>query len=87
MSKRKSPEIQRFSISGDYNKSLFRGRWRIRTAVDGFADRCLTTRPTDPKGGCKDNQKSVSQTTHLRISFYSISIEFRNTIIYYMQFM
>ena len=24
-----------------------RGRWRIRTAVRGFADRCLATRPTD----------------------------------------
>src|SRR5690606_39631134 len=23
------------------------GRWRIRTAVHGFADRCLTPRPTD----------------------------------------
>ncbi len=26
---------------------LIGGRWRIRTAVDGFADRCLATRPTD----------------------------------------
>ena len=23
------------------------GQWRIRTAVHGFADRCLATRPTD----------------------------------------
>lgn len=26
----------------------FRGLWRIRTAVDGFADHCLATRPRDP---------------------------------------
>ena len=24
------------------------GSWRIRTAVNGFADRCLTTRPRNP---------------------------------------
>lgn len=28
--------------------NLLRGLWRIRTAVDGFADRCLATRPRDP---------------------------------------
>ena len=28
-------------------KTPFRGRWRIRTAVQGFADLCLATRPTD----------------------------------------
>ena len=27
---------------------LLRGLWRIRTAVDGFADHCLATRPRDP---------------------------------------
>lgn len=30
-----------------YEVSCYGGRWRIRTAVDGFADRCLATRPTD----------------------------------------
>ena len=32
-----------FNITGLF----LRGRWRIRTAVHGFADRCLATRPTD----------------------------------------
>ena len=27
--------------------SAFRGLWRIRTAVHGFADHCLATRPRD----------------------------------------
>ena len=26
-------------------QNVIRGFWRIRTAVDGFADRCLATRP------------------------------------------
>jgi hypothetical protein len=28
-----------------FNSTAFRGSERIRTAVDGFADRCLATRP------------------------------------------
>ena len=27
------------------SQKAFRGTWRIRTAVNGFADRCLATRP------------------------------------------
>lgn len=36
-------------------KNAFGGRERIRTAVQGFADLCLTTRPRDPfiKQDCK----------------------------------
>ncbi len=43
----------RVNIQNKKRQSVFRlpfligGRWRIRTAVDGFADRCLATRPTD----------------------------------------
>ncbi len=29
--------------------SFFRGAWRIRTAVDGFADRCLSRSSTAPQ--------------------------------------
>ena len=29
----------------------FRGPWRIRTAVRGFADRCLATRPRNLNSG------------------------------------
>jgi hypothetical protein len=38
-----------------YNKSG--GRERIRTAVGGFADLCLATRPLDPvfQSGCKNS--------------------------------
>ena len=37
---KKDPLIIKESLAGG-------GQWRIRTAVHGFADRCLTTRPTD----------------------------------------
>jgi hypothetical protein len=47
--------FQRSKLASDENKKslalraqgFYWGRWRIRTAVNGFADRYLTTRLTD----------------------------------------
>ena len=39
------------------DSASFRGTWRIRTAVYGFADRCLATRPKYHSiSECKDNR-------------------------------
>lgn len=38
-------------------RSFVRGRERIRTAVRGFADLCLTARPPDLVCGCKYKDK------------------------------
>ena len=45
----KSDSLKNYRIFGH------RGSWRIRTAVDGFADRCLTARPRNLFCGCKVN--------------------------------
>ena len=48
-----NPGCERFVSSGGIKKSIcqcrcfLRGRERIRTAVQGFADLCLTARPRD----------------------------------------
>jgi hypothetical protein len=42
-----------------------RGRERIRTAVEGFADLCLATRPRDRKGTANVVKK------HLQTSIYT----------------
>ena len=38
-----------------------RGRNRIRTGVDGFADHCLATRPSDLNKKCKHNKKLANK--------------------------
>ncbi len=52
-------------------ENLLRGLWRIRTAVDGFADHCLATRPRDPfllKSDAKISNKENTLQTFLRFS-------------------
>lgn len=50
-----------FSTSGRNKKSstledgTFGGLFQIRTGVNGFADRCLATRPRDPLFSCRKN--------------------------------
>jgi hypothetical protein len=46
----KAPNINRMKIKNPHSDKLhgfFRGPERIRTAVQGFADLCLATRPQD----------------------------------------
>lgn len=46
-------------------KAFLRGLVRIRTGVDGFADRCLAARPRDLVSGRKNSNFSLMPTNKL----------------------
>ena len=46
--KKTTQTIEKQKTFQDFSEGSYqRGSWRIRTAVVGFADRCLATRPTN----------------------------------------
>ncbi len=54
---------------------IFRGRERTRTAVEGFADLCLATRPRDLED-CKCSKKTFPVKKKLNpVSVYNIILK------------